>query len=428
MKQKIFRFLADLRFAIFILLVIASFSIIGTIIEQDQTIENYKFNYPLTNPIFGFLSWNLIIKLGLDHIYKTWWFLTLILIFAISLLTCTFLQQLPSLIIARRCQFFRKANQFKKLKTTVDVKNPYLSQFIFRIKKNNYSIFQQKDILYCYKGLIGRITPIIVHFSMIIILIGSMINSFIGFNAQEIVPKSETFHIQNIFNTGILTKIPTTSTRVNDFWITYTKKTNIDQFYSNISILNNYGSEIKQQTIFVNHPIRYNNIVYYQTDWNLIGLRIRNNESKIFQYPLISPKIDGQKIWISSIPIISETKGFENINILANNLQGYVSLYNKSGTFISNLEINETLHFPFLLTLVDFISSTGLQIKTDPGIFIVYWGFGLLMISTLISYSTYSQIWILKDQQKIFIGGNTTRAKFQFEFEMYKLTKKLYNV
>ena len=46
MKQKVFRFLADLRFAISILLIIASSSIIGTVIEQDQAIEIYKlFTY-----------------------------------------------------------------------------------------------------------------------------------------------------------------------------------------------------------------------------------------------------------------------------------------------------------------------------------------------------------------------------------------------
>ena len=44
MKQNLFRFFADLRFAISILLVIACSSIIGTIIEQDQSIENYKLN------------------------------------------------------------------------------------------------------------------------------------------------------------------------------------------------------------------------------------------------------------------------------------------------------------------------------------------------------------------------------------------------
>jgi len=90
MKQKIFRILADLRFAIFILLLISVFSILGTIIEQDQSIETYKLNYSLTNPVFGFLSWDILLKFGLDHVYKTWWFLTLILLFGISLITCTF--------------------------------------------------------------------------------------------------------------------------------------------------------------------------------------------------------------------------------------------------------------------------------------------------------------------------------------------------
>jgi cytochrome c biogenesis protein ResB len=42
MKQKFFRLLADLRFSIFILLLISFCSIIGTIIEQDQSIEIIK--------------------------------------------------------------------------------------------------------------------------------------------------------------------------------------------------------------------------------------------------------------------------------------------------------------------------------------------------------------------------------------------------
>ena len=71
MKQGVLRFLADLRFAIAILLLIALFSVLGTVIEQDQSIEFYKLNYPLTNKIFGFLSWDIILKLGFDHVYKT---------------------------------------------------------------------------------------------------------------------------------------------------------------------------------------------------------------------------------------------------------------------------------------------------------------------------------------------------------------------
>ena len=422
MKQRFFRFLADLRFAIAILLIIASFSIIGTVIEQDQSIETYKLNYPLTNRVFGFLSWDIILKFGLDHIYKTWWFITFIILFGISLLTCTILQQLPALKISRRCQFFRTPQQFKRLKISTKLQDYNFQKFLFKIKETQYSVFHQKNIIYAYKGLIGRIAPIIVHFSMILILIGTIIGSINGFKAQEIVPKTETFHIQNILNNGQLTRIPKVSTRVNDFWITYTKQRTINQFYSDISILNIEGNEIERKTIFVNSPAKYQGINYYQTDWNLLGLRIKDNKSQFSQYPLINLGNSQNKVWITWIPNNLELK--EGIILLIDNLQGYCSIYNEFGQFLGNLEINETFNKNFPITLVDILSSTGLQIKTDPGIPLIYTGFFFLMVSTLISYITYSQIWVIKDKKILFIGGNTSRATFDFEIEFFNLLKR----
>lgn len=420
-KQTIFKSIADLRFAIFILLVIATLSIIGTIIEQDQSIETYKLNYPLTNKVFGFLSWDIILRFGFDHIYKTWWFITLILLFGVSLLACTFLQQFPSLKVARRCQFFRTTQQFYRLNISTNLQHLSFSQLLFKIKEDNYSIFQQKNIIYCYKGLIGRIAPIIVHFSMIVILLGAILGSICGFKAQEIIPKTETFHIQNVLNSGQFTLIPKFSIRINDFWITYTKQRTITQFYSDLSILNVDGNEIERKTVFVNSPEKYDGIDYYQTDWNIVGLRIKNKDFSIFQYPFINLSQDTKKLWLTWIS--TNGKLNDGLTILIDNLQGYCSVYNKFGNFLGNLELNENLKIETSLTLMDILSSTGLQIKTDPGIYFIYFGFLLLMISTLISYISYSQIWIVQENKKIFIGGNTTRAKFDFELEFLKLIK-----
>jgi cytochrome c biogenesis protein len=420
MRQQILKTIADLRFAIIILLVIACVSIIGTVIIQDQPIEIYQQDYPITNPIFGFITWKTIINLGFDHVYKTWWYILLIVLFGLSLLTCTILQQLPSLKISRKCQFFRNPNQFKKLNLSTKSNLNNFSKLFFKIKDINYSIFQQKNILYAYKGLIGRIAPIIVHLSMILILIGTILGSISGFKAQEIVPKSEIFHVQNILSNGKLTLIPSVSTRINDFWINYTKQNTVKQFYSDISILNNYGNEIDRQTIYVNSPMRHNGIYYYQTDWNLVALRIKNSNFKIFEYPLINLLNSKAKIWLTWIPLdLSLQNG---IIILIDNLQGYCSIYNELGEFIGNLELNEYANKD-KIGLVDIISSTGLQIKSDPGIVLIYTGFFFLMISTLISYITYSQIWVLKIENEIFIGGNTTRATFDFEIEFLKLVK-----
>jgi len=421
MRQSIFKIIADLRFAITILLIIASASIIGTVIEQDQSIETYKLNYPLTNRVFGFLSWDIILKFGFDHVYTTWWFITFIILFGISLLTCTFLQQLPSLKIAKRCQFFRLTNQFRLLNISTKLQNLSLTKLLFRIKESQYSIFQQKDIAYCYKGLIGRIAPIIVHFSMILILLGAVFGSLNGFKAQEIVPKTETFHIQNVLSNGQLTKIPNVSARVNDFWITYTKQTTVSQFYSDISILNVDGSEIERKTIFVNSPVKYEGVDYYQTDWNFIGLRVQTNDETPFQYPLVSVLNNRSKVWLTWIPFDSELK--TGITVLVDNLEGYASVYNDTGTFLGNLELNETFNSNFPITLTDIISSTGLQIKSDPGIPLIYAGFFLLMVSTLISYITYSQIWIIQYNRQVFVGGTTNRANFDFELEFFELIK-----
>ena len=421
MKQKTFRLVADLRFSIFILLLISFFSIAGTIIEQDQSIETYKLNYPLTNPVFGFLTWDSILKFGLDHVYKTWWFYLLIFLFGLSLISCTFLQQFPSLKIARRCQFFRTTGQFYRLKISTILNNFSFNKILLKIKEERYSIFQQKNIIYCYKGLIGRIAPIIVHFSMILVLIGTIVGSLFGFKAQEIVPKTENFHIQNIINNGQLTFIPNTSARINDFWITYTKNRTISQFYSDISILNNQGTEVKRKTISVNYPLVYKGIYYYQTDWNLIGLRFQNLSNEIIEYPLLNILNNQNKVWLTWIANNNSLN--EGIIAIIDNLEGYCSIYNEKGKFLGNIELNESMTFNQPIILSEIISSTGLQIKTDPGIPIIYTGFFFLMASTLISYITYSQIWIVQKNKKLFIGGTTNRAFFDFELEFFKFIK-----
>ncbi|MCY7275500.1 MAG: cytochrome c biogenesis protein ResB, partial [Phormidesmis sp. CAN_BIN44] len=61
----------------------------------------------------------------------------------------------------------------------------------------------------------------------------------------------------------------------------------------------------------------------------------------------------------------------------------------------------------------------------DPGIPIVYLGFGLLMISTMMSYVSHSQIWALQKDGKFYIGGNTNRAQVVFEREFLEILDQI---
>ena len=258
---------------------------------------------------------------------------------------------------------------------------------------------------------------------MILILLGTIIGSLFGFKAQEIIPKTEQVHIQNTLNVGQFSSIPKVTLRVNDFWITYNRSKTITQFYSDLSILNNQGNEIKRKTISVNYPLVYKDIYYYQTDWTLIGLRFQVQHNEIVEYPLVNLLKNQNKVWFTWI----SNNQFSNNGIVAilDNLEGYCSIYNETGKFLGNIELNETVNSRIPIILLEILSSTGLQIKTDPGIPIIYSGFLFLMISTLMSYVTYSQIWILKKNQKLLIGGITNRASFDFELEFFKLIKQI---
>ena len=344
--------------------------------------------------------------------------------FCSSLISCTFLQQFPSLKVARRCQFIRNTKQLYKLKNHTTLNNFSFPKILFNIKKNKYSIFQQKNIIYCYKGLIGKIAPILVHISMILILIGTIGSSLGGFKAQELIPTSETFHIQNILRNGKLSQIDNTSLRINDFWITYNSNKTISQFYSDMSILTPKGKELKRKTISVNSPLIHKNIYYYQTDWNFIGLRIQSKNNHIFQYPLVNLLENKNKVGLSWIKTSDRSDPFiEGILFLVNNLGGYCSIYNKTGNFLGNLEIQEANTIENPAIFLENLVATGIQIKNDPGIPTIYLGFFLLMLSTLLSYITYSQIWFIFTNNQLFIGGTTNRASFEFEVEFFQILK-----
>jgi cytochrome c biogenesis protein len=113
--------------------------------------------------------------------------------------------------------------------------------------------------------------------------------------------------------------------------------------------------------------------------------------------------------------------------MLARDLQSIV-LYDQEGKFVGVRRPSSKLPIEIdgnEIVIEDAIGSTGLDLKTDPGIPIVYAGFGALMLTTCISYLSHSQIWALQDGSTVVIGGKTNRAKLEFSEEMNRLLDKV---
>lgn len=414
------KIVSNLKFAITILGIIAITSSFGSFIEQDEPKSFYEENYPITSPIYGFITSKFIINLGLDHIYSTWWFFSLLFILGTSLITCTITRQFPLFSNSKEYFFRKQKNSFLQLPFFVRIKNIYYlkENILLKIQEMNFYIYQKGNLIYAYKGLIGRISPILVHFSLIIILLGSFFGALKNFKAQEILPKGELFHIQNSIRIGWFTPLPTITTRVNDFWVEY-ENHRIHQFYSNLSLLDNYGNEIKTQTISVNNPLRYNNIDFYQSDWNLLGIRVKDRTNKVYEFPVFSLQ-KGAKSWITWI-----TNTDENRTIIFDQLENNFLLYDDQGNFLKVANIGDAITNN--LVLLEIIPATGLQIKYDPSIILIYSGFGLLMITACLSYLPYNQLWIFNNRNISWIGSSTNRGKIKLEIEFENLIRDIEN-
>jgi cytochrome c biogenesis protein len=93
--SKVLKIFTDLKFAILVLTILAIASSLGSFIEQDESVSFYQQNYakhPFMVLLIGFNSF-----LEDDHVYTTWWFLSLIITLGICLISCTVTRQFPLL-------------------------------------------------------------------------------------------------------------------------------------------------------------------------------------------------------------------------------------------------------------------------------------------------------------------------------------------
>ncbi|MFM1842454.1 MAG: Cytochrome c-type biosis protein Ccs1/ResB, partial [Cyanobacteriota bacterium] len=203
----------------------------------------------------------------------------------------------------------------------------------------------------------------------------------------------------------------------------------IDQFYSDLSVVDDQGQELDRQTISVNHPLRYHGVTFYQTNWGIAGVKVQINNSPILQLPMAPlPTQNGGQLWGAYIP--TKTDMSEGVALLVKDLQGTMIVYDQKGQLAnaaregSELEINGVT-----LKIKELVGSTGLQIKADPGVPFVYAGFGLLMLGVMMSYVSHSQVWALayqaeNDLAQLYVGGRTNRAQVTFERELLAIIEE----
>lgn len=429
LSKKILSILSNLPFAIAEMFAVAVLMALGTFIDQGETQNYYMQKYSEDNPILGIFTWRWILTLGFDHMFSSPIFLGTLTLLGASLMACTYTTQIPLVKVARRWSFLESAESIRKQEYTDTLPRASIQDLGIILMGAGYEVFVKGPSLYAFRGLVGRFAPIGVHIALLLIMAGGTLSATGSFRGSVTVPQGLNFVVGDVLGPSGFLSNPSedfnTEVHINKFSMDYYDSGEVSQFHSDISLFDLNGKEVMRKTISVNDPLRYGGITIYQTDWSISALQVTKNDEGPFNLAMAPLKINGdKKLYGSFLPIgDSDTSQVKGISMLARDLQSIV-LYDEEGKFAGVRRPNSKLPIEIngnKIVIVDAIGSTGLELKTDPGVPIVYAGFGALMLTTCISYLSHAQIWALQDGTTIFIGGKTNRAKGEFPDEMNRL-------
>lgn len=433
LPRRVLAALSNLPLAIGEMAAIAALMALGTAIEQGEVPDFYFQKYPEDNPVFGFFTWRWILTLGFDHMFSSPIFLGLLVMMGLSLMACTYTTQIPLVKVARRWSFLHSAEAIRKQEFSDTLPRASIQDLGVILMGAGYEVFLKGPSLYAFKGLVGRFAPIGVHLAMLLIMAGGTLSATGSFRGSVTVPQGLNFVVGDVLGPNGFLSTPTdafsTEVHVNKFYMDYYDSGEVKQFHSDLSLFDIGGKEVMRKTISVNDPLRYGGITIYQTDWSFSALQVLKNDEGPFNLAMAPLKVNGdKKLFGTFLPLGDvNSPNVKGISMLGRDLQSIV-IYDQEGKFAGVRRPNSKLPIDIdgtKIVIVDAIGSTGLDLKTDPGVPIVYAGFGALMLTTCISFLSHTQIWALQDGTSVIIGGKTNRAKAEFPDDMNRLLDRV---
>jgi cytochrome c biogenesis protein len=402
--------ISDLRLAIGLLLVIAIASGIGTAIPQREAEGLYHQLYD-QQPWLGLLKGDGVLRLQLDHVYSSSWFLGLLAWLALSLLLCSWRRQWPALRAALRWIDYRTPRQLSKLSLaeTVPCTNAEtsLEGLEQRLRQQGWQIQRQEHRLAARKGVLGRVGPLLVHAGLVVLMLGAAWGALGGRRAEQFLAPGRTLELMDSRGRSELTLA------LDSFAVERDPAGRPEQFRSALRILEggeqSGGTLLRQAEISVNHPLRFRGVTFYQADWGLAALSVQLGRSPVLQLPLQTFPQLGEQVWGLVLP--TRPDGTQPVLLSLASEQGPVDVYTADGTLVTSLSVGgpaaEVNELPIRVDSV--LPASGILLKRDPGVPLVYAGFAIALVGGGLSLVATRQLWAIAEPGRLHLAGLCNR-------------------
>lgn len=426
--------LSSVTLAIFLLIVLAVTSIFGTVILQKGNPEQYLMEYgPGLYKFFHFLA--------LDDMYRSWWFLTILVLLLANIITCT-VKRFPSAwrLMTRSPKVLDDA-LFKRMKHRGSARrniDPELAVAEARavIEKHYGKAKETREesavTLFVDKGWYGRLGAYIVHLSILILAIGAVYGGTMGFKGFVAIVEGTAVDRVPLRGKNTAVKLPFTI-HCDEFEVQYYPGTQQPKdYYSDLTVIRN-GQVEQQRRIEVNHPLIVDGIYFYQSSYGV-------DRSSTVTLQVLDPagNVAGPDVTAAAgkrFQVMGDPSTYQIEEFIPNIAAGRPGV--KVAQFLGNThrdfylldaapdrdkERHGSVYFRIKDTNIR--EYTGLQVAWDPGVPVVWLACVVMILGLYIAFFVaHRRVWIRvdldPDETAVLIAGTTNRnpATFEREFE-----------
>ncbi|MCX7965616.1 MAG: cytochrome c biogenesis protein ResB [Syntrophorhabdaceae bacterium] len=396
----------------FILSFIALTSILGTIIKQNAPVEEYLTYSETVLKIIDFFQ--------LYDIYHAPWFIGAIVFFAINLTVCTLTRFLKKWKEVSRNNI-PDENTLYNMKLNFTLKKEKEDDAISIInKKFKKKVYEGEDGIIFEKGSFNRYGVFLIHMSILIILIGSLVGLIWGYKGFVVLSKGDLR--EYFFLRGKEAKeVPFGfALRCKDFNVSFYPNGAPKDYVTRLEIIEN-NKVLFEREIRVNNPLNYKGLNIYQSSYGTT--------------PAFVFKIDHREV------VLKEYDEYEIEGFIMVPVRFEKAIHNFGpGVQVAFLEDGEPKTTWFLrdipkmkerelegkrVILEDIREElwTGLEVTRDPGTGIVWTGFGLMLIGLYINFFVVAgRLYIKRSNDVIIVAASGIKhhEKIQIEFEKIK--------
>ena len=427
--KRLIAWISDLRLAIGLLILIAVASGLGTLVPQQESAELYHRVYD-AQPWLGLFNGDAILRLQLDHVYSSSWFLALLAWLGLSLILCSWRRQWPALQAALRWIDYSSPRQLSKLTLAETMPSSDAGADLNRLQQllgsRGWQVQRHDGRLAARRGASGRVGPLLVHAGLVVLMVGAAWGALAGQRLERFLAPGNELELLNRRGETQLT------VALEAFGIERDPAGRPEQFRSQLRLqpgdpATSDPLPASTREISVNHPLRFQGMTVYQADWALAAIQVQLGQSPVLELPLQSFPQLGDQVWGIVLP--TRPDGSNPVLLALSSEQGPVTVYSAEadvlGTLVPGGTAAEIAGIP--LRVAGVVPASGLLLKRDPGVPLVYAGFAIALAGGALSLIATRQLWAIAeaDQNKLHVAGLCDRNLAAFSRELPALLADL---